>query len=205
MVGKAGVWAHFGSWDFNRASMYQSVNALNSVEGIELLKNKFNLSEETASEYYYQIKTTEADRWIAPWPNYVSNVGSCNTQNKTVICYSNIGGQQIQFDINLENMDTIIPTSQGDITPTSIIYANNLTIKEKKFDAPQFPYSIALIPEGNTFKNIVMLPELAPSTFTKLFFFKGLHQKCFELYNYEQQVTGGKIYTWKIDWECDNG
>ena len=46
MVGKSGVWAHFGSWNFNRASMYQSVKKLNAEKGTELLKNKFNLDED---------------------------------------------------------------------------------------------------------------------------------------------------------------
>ena len=48
----------------------------------------------------------------------------------------------------------------------------------------------------------MMMSELAASTFTKLFFFEGHGQKCFDLFNYEQQITGGKIYTWKVNWEC---
>lgn len=203
MVGKAGVWAHFGSWDFNRALMYQSVKKINSLDGIMLLKNKFNLSQETASEYYYQIQTTDADRWISPWPNYASGLGSCQNQNGTLICNNNAGGQGIQFKVKLDTMETTIPTNQGDINPHSIVYSTNTSIIEKRFNNSQFPYSVALIPYDGNFRNIIMAPQLAASTFTKLFFFEGHGQECFDLFHYEQQITGGKIYTWKVNWDCN--
>jgi len=203
MVGKAGVWAHFGSWDFHKASMYQSVKKLDSIEGIELLKNKFNLTEEQASQTYYEIQNTEADRWISPWPNYVSGQGLCQKQeNNTLICSNNIGGQGIQFKIDLITMETTLPTSEGEIYPYSITYATNTSIEEKKFDTPGFPYSIILIPQDGGFRNMLSMPALASSTFTKLFFLDGHGMECFSKFDERKQVTGGKIQVWKVDFNC---
>jgi hypothetical protein len=185
--------------------MYQSVKKLDSIQGISLLKNKFNFSEEKASEYYYQIQTTDADRWISPWPNYISGLGSCQKQNDTLICNNNVGGQQIQFKIDLDSMKTTIPSAQEDINPFSIVYATNSSIKEKKFKDVGFPYSIILIPQDNNFRNMVSVPELASSTFTKLFFLNGHGMKCFSKFDERIQVTGGKIQVWKVDFDCRQG
>ncbi len=202
MVGKSGVWAHFGSWDFKRAAMYQSVKKLGSADGTNLLKTKFNLDDETASQYYYEIQNTDADQWIASWPSYVSGIGSCQEEGNEIICTNNIGGQALQFKINLTTMETVVPTTQKEIHPASIVYTTANSIVEKKFEDVVVPYSIALIPDDGNFINIIMMPELASSTFTKLFFFKGHSQKCFDLFYYERQVTGGDIYTWKVNWDC---
>ena len=203
MVGKAGVWAHFGSWNFHKASMYQSVKKLDSVQGTELLKNKFNLTEEQSSQYYYEIQSTEADRWISPWPSYVSGQGPCQKQeNNTLICSNNVGGQGLQFKIDLNTMEATLPTSQGEIYPYSITYATNNSIKEKTFENPEFPYSIILIPQDNGFKNLLSMPELASSTFTKLFFFEGHGMECFSKFDERNQITGGKIQVWKVDFDC---
>ena len=203
MVGKSGVWAHFGRWNFNRASMYQSVKKLNAEKGTELLKNKFNLDEEKASQYYYEIQTTEADQWIASWPSYASGFGSCQDEgDNQLLCSNNAGGQLLQFRINLTTMDTVLITTQKPLPPASVTYATADSVVEKRFEDAVVPYSIALIPNNGNFRNIVMMPQLASSTFTKLFFFKGHGQKCFDLFHYERQVTGGEIYTWKVDWDC---
>ena len=203
MVGKAGVWGHFGSWDFERASMYQNVKKLNSIDGMKLLENNFSLDQEKANQYYYEIQNIEADQWISPWPSYVSGIGSCQQQENYTICRNNLQGGTIEFKINPLTMETTISANGNEIYPASIVYTTENDIIEKEFDNAEFPYSIAVIPDGEGFKNILMMKELASSTFTKLFFFGGHGQDCFELFNEQNQVTGGKIYTWKVDWECD--
>ena len=72
MIGKAGVWSHFGSWDFNKASMYQEVKHLQENKATQILTEKYNLNDELANKYYYEIQNNDADYWISPWPNYVS-------------------------------------------------------------------------------------------------------------------------------------
>jgi len=75
MVGKAGVWAHFGLWDFKKAYMIREVKPAGAEEGIRILKEKFNYSEDEATNLYYELQALDSDRamndWISPWPNYL--------------------------------------------------------------------------------------------------------------------------------------
>jgi len=204
MVGKAGVWAHFGSWDFNKASMYQSVKNLNSIQGIELLKNEFNLDEEIASEYYYQIQTTDADRWISPWPGYLGRA-SCQKQGENnLTCTGNIGQQGISININLEKGEATIPTTNGNIKPASFVYPTKEGITEKISTEQSPGFSVVLLPnkENTNYGLLLTDPLLAGSTFTKLFFLDGHGMKCFSKFDERTQVTGGKIQVWKVDFDC---
>jgi hypothetical protein len=40
--------------------------------------------------------------------------------------------------------------------------------------------------------------------FTRLYFFKGHGLKHFKLLDYERQITGEEIFTYKVDWEGNN-
>jgi len=71
MIGKSGVWAHFGSWDFDRAIRWQEVRKGN-YEGI-------------TEDEKYEILNTPADQWIAPWPSYGQSL-SCVLENKSLNC-----------------------------------------------------------------------------------------------------------------------
>lgn len=204
MVGKSGVWAHFGSWDFKKASMYKDVKKLKEAEGVQILTEEYGLDQDTASRYYYQIQNTEADQWISPWPSYVSSSSSCSVDESQIICTANVGGQGVRFIIDAETMDTRLDAQTDEVLrPHSVVYADEEKgIVEKEYNSSDFPYTIAIYPTDSGFRNIVMYPELAESTFTKLFFFKGHGQKCFSLFSEATQVTGGKIYVWKVDWQC---
>jgi len=205
MVNKAGVWSHFGSWDFRRASMYQSAKKIKNVsEGIDVLMNKFNLSEETADNYYYEIQTTNADQWVSGWPGYASGVSGCKKiDNETIQCDHVFSGNQlIRFNINLTTMEAEMPTQDGILHPSSIVYpTEDEGIHEKKYNEKVIPYSIALIPQGDSFKSILISPQLASSMFTKLFYYQGYGLKHFELFHHVTDVTGADIYVWKINWE----
>ena len=88
MVGKSGVWAHFGYWDFNKAYMIREVRPKDSDEGIKLLREKFNYTEDQASILYYELQSLDSDRamndWISPWPNYlIGNWIGCQKVNAT--------------------------------------------------------------------------------------------------------------------------
>jgi len=204
MVNKAGVWGHFGSWDFRRAAMYQSVKKIKNVsKGTQILMDKFNLSEENADNIYYEIQTTDADQWVSGWPGYATGLSACKKiDNETIQCDHIFSGNQlIRFNINLTTMNAEMPAQDGILHPSSIVYPTEDGIHEKKYIDNAIPYSIALIPEGDSFKSILMAPELASSIFTKLFFYQGYGLKHFELFHQVTDVTGADIYVWKINWE----
>ncbi len=87
MVGKAGVWGHFGSWDFRRAYAYINSRNKKAQTAIPNLTQGLGISEEEATEYYYDVQalTSEAEgnTWIAPWPNYFTKKwASCTYTQK---------------------------------------------------------------------------------------------------------------------------
>ncbi|MBU1622043.1 MAG: peptidyl-prolyl cis-trans isomerase [Nanoarchaeota archaeon] len=45
-------------------------------------------------------------------------------------------------------------------------------------------------------------PLQAKSIFTQLFFFNGHGLECFSKFDESQQITGGKIQVWKVDFDC---
>ena len=110
MVGKAGVWGHFGAWDFRKAFIYVNSKNKKAEEAIPMLMKKLNISEEEATDYYYQVQALsseeEGNTWIAPWPNYftgkwagctVKNEEEENTTTKSpgiMICNINKGIRQ---------------------------------------------------------------------------------------------------------------
>jgi len=198
MIGKSGVWGHFGSWDFERAAMYQAVKKKEPVQGINILKTKFNLSEDEASDIYYEIKNNNADSWVSQWPSYAQNtLSGCVEDGNLIMC-----GNGLEF--NIETEDATIQTQQGMMYVESISFIN----KKDKFELKVYnnntiPYSAALIPYEGGYVSILMDQKLAASMFTRLFFFEGHGLKHFKPFVHEQQVTGGHIYIYKVDWESD--
>jgi asparagine N-glycosylation enzyme membrane subunit Stt3 len=195
MVGKAGVWGHFGSWDFDKADIWMAVSTKTKEEAIETIKTQLKLSEEDAKKKYYELKTIstedEANAWIAPWPGYAQQIGCSKQDNSILIC----GG----VTVDLTTKDTNINTDKGTQKPYSIVYSENNEFYEKKFDS-ELQQSIILLQEGNNYKIVVASPETAISTFTKLYFYNGVGMKQFKKFTEETQITGEKIIVWKIEW-----
>lgn len=197
MIGKTGVWSHFGSWDFNRAKMYQTVKGKLQEEGIAILKDKFGLSQNEAFTIYYEIQNNEADHWVSSWPNYAGGLASCSEAEDIIKC-----GNGLQF--NTTTRDAFILTQQGMLYPKSIVYpikneAGEDDLFEKVYLTDTAPVSAALIPTEEGFKSIYMDPKLAYSIFTRLFFYEGRGLKHFKLFSSKQSFTGENIYVYKVD------
>ena len=203
MIGKSGVWAHFGSWDFKKASMYMKVNKLDSEEGIKVLTEEFNLSPEQADTTYYEIKNTAGDQWIAPWPGYMGNTAGCNTEKDGIIKCSD------GINYNLENKEAWADTGNGKMYPKSFVWAEIDGIHKKQYTQNVIKtndgreLSTALIPTGdNTYQSIIMDDALADSMFTIMYFYKGHGLQHFKMFTAKREVTGGMIYDYSIDWHA---
>ena len=194
MIGKAGVWAHFGSWDFEKASMYNKVYGRDYDTGINILTEQFNLSTDSADTIYYEIQSNEADKWISPWPSYRSGLASCSIQNNVAICGNGA-------EINLETYETKLNIQGGVGVPYSVVYANKDGLEEIVFEESQVPISVALIPNGNGFDSILMDKELGRSTFTRLFFFDGHGSQHFTILSDKTTINNEKIKVWRVNFE----
>jgi hypothetical protein len=122
---------------------------------------------------------------------------SCNKINNTVDC----GG----VSVDLDTYEAEANTEDGLLKLKSVVYVNGSDINENIQEGKTLPFSIALIPSGDSYKAILMDPALANSMFTKLFFFKGHGLEHFELFYEERQVTGGNILIWKVNWQGEEG
>lgn len=223
MVGKAGVWSHFGSWNFDRAFIYNNVKRADYQDSVELLKNRFDFSEEQASDYYYEVQSLVSDEaansWIAPWPNYMTpNWRSCrNTSEEIVECNiglnigsSNVGRAILSGAIiNISNpIDTkfiisfIDPNNgqtvaQNEGLPRRLIFAGETL---ETFEVGGTDLFMDIVYDAVNKRALVSHPDLSKSLFTKLFYLDGRYTKHFEKFSDLTTVTGSRIIVWKVKW-----
>ncbi len=197
MIGKSGVWAHFGSWDFTRADIWYTTQGMDKQSSLDYMMQMHNYSQEKAEQTYYEIQALadekEANTWIAGWPGYSSELDSCNVAGSIVTCANGL-------EVNLDGMDAYFPnTQQGLVKPVSLVYATKDGVFEKQLNG-SVPYSVALVPIGESYKSILMSPELADSMFTRLFFFEGHGLRHFKLLTHQKSIVQEDIYVWSINW-----
>jgi dolichyl-diphosphooligosaccharide--protein glycosyltransferase len=63
MVSKSGVWAHFGSWNFEKAEIFNTLSKSKYQNNMDLsvkyMKDRFNYTEERAEDVYDEIQSLE--------------------------------------------------------------------------------------------------------------------------------------------------
>jgi len=197
MIGKAGVWSHFGSWSFMKADIWQNYKDIPQSSAVPELVQKYGLSEEEAKNLFEGAKSitddTEANKWIAAWPSYLSGLSGCNEQDSQIVCSNGV----------IINGDSVtIKTQQGDITPLRYAYIDeNNEFRVKTFEGGQ-DIGVVLIPQPDGgLGSIIANAPLESSMFTRLFFMDGHGLKHFTKITTQKQITGGMIYVWKVDWE----
>lgn len=183
MVSKAGVWAHFGSWDFEKALAYNIVKSNIKENALQKLQDELNYSEEESQSIYRQLNglsEREANAWIAPYPSY-SQKGKCQNQNGTIVC---------ENGVIIENNEVYVNTKNGQIKLQSFRIDNQI------YNSNEGNNEISVAYDSTKSVAILMQPELLESMFTELFFFGGENLNNFELFDHQV----GIIYTWKVKW-----
>jgi dolichyl-phosphooligosaccharide-protein glycotransferase len=207
MVGKAGVWGHFGSWDFTRGAMYQAVKGQKKADGVDILITKFGLDEDEATDIYFGVQNNDADRWVSGWPGYISSPRGCSKKDNSLECTNSVQGNAISVNVNLQSMTAIINTNNGQkVVPDSLVYADASGLHEKKLEGEaKTGFSLALIPRTDGgYNSMFVSPELAASMFTSMFFYNGHGLRCYDSFGHDVDVTGLDIYTYKLDWDCED-
>jgi asparagine N-glycosylation enzyme membrane subunit Stt3 len=204
MVGKSGVWAHFGLWDFERAKILLAVKG-SDIESAKEIMQKLNYSNAQIEKTIYEISalatTRDEENWVSTWPGYLSAGGACQNQENITMCQNNFQGQNIVVLINWTSMEAGIYNGQSTIKPSSFVYYENETLKEIIYEKPGFPYSIILTPAG---ESIIASQELSRSVFTRLFFMNGAGLSHFRLFDQQTEITGSQIYVWNVSWDGIN-
>lgn len=204
MVGKSGVWGHFGSWDFNRSMIYNSVRGKSFEEGSRILTDDYGIGAADAARMYTEIQTQSGDAWVSPWPGYV-NQGPvpCEKQGEIVVC-------QNGAMLNLTTMDAFFIIQGGEMKhPKMFSYIDeNGEFKTREYTENLVPTNtnrnlgVSFIPTGDGNYNSLLTDELlVGSIFTRLFYYNGHGLRHFEELITEQSPTTGKIQVWRTSFE----
>ncbi|MFW6449569.1 MAG: STT3 domain-containing protein [Nanoarchaeota archaeon] len=206
MVSKSGVWAHFGSWDFERAAMFNVVHNNEKDEAIEILENEFDLDD--AENMYFEIDNANADDWIAPYPG-VADQENCKKDGNVIKCNSGI-------TFNLETEEASLNANGNMRKPEKVAYIKDGEFRVKTYEnnlielqnngAHKSNLGVVFIDQGNSYKAVLMDSRLTDSIFVRLFYFEnedgGL--KHFEKWHETRDINGQKIIVWKVDWDGKN-
>ncbi len=206
MIGKSGVWAHFGSWDFERSLIYNTLKKKeyknNLEKSVSFLQDRFNYTREKAESVYYDVQSirddAEANSWIAPWPSYSGSSGCIKIEENKIACGI---GQGVNVEIDLNTLQADIPTAQGIKHPNSLVLPlEDGSYKKKEFNET-IGISMLIIPRENSYSSLMMHPDLDKSMFTILFYLNGHGLKHFDKFSDVTDITGGRIIVWKVNWE----
>ncbi|MDP3733803.1 MAG: STT3 domain-containing protein [Nanoarchaeota archaeon] len=205
MVGKSGVWGHFGSWNFEKAVFYQKTKKLSRDEAVQYFTATFNMSREQANKLHAEIQAEEnADSWIAPWPGYGSMFRNCDElpENKVRCATSIRSGETLSFIVDTKSYDVHLENGQ-DIVPNSIVYTTADGVEEKMLSGKNIGLSLVLTSNENRHQFMLADPLHASSTFTKLFFLDGKGMNCFKKFDDVNSAVTGRVITWVLeDYDC---
>ncbi len=201
MIGKSGVWAHFGSWDFNRADIWVFARKMSREDGIKFILENNDITEAHAAELYDEVNSItseqDANSWIAPWPNYNNDIAGCEERNDSLYC----GNGAI---INLKTMDVTMNVQDQEKHPSVFAYPTATGTATKVYTNNTIPFSLTLIKTGDAFGVILANEQLANSVFTRMYFMQGHGLKYFKPFNVQRDASGLLIYTYKVDWTGSN-
>jgi dolichyl-phosphooligosaccharide-protein glycotransferase len=185
MVSKAGVWGHFGSWNFTKSYIYNNIQDKSRTESLEVITS-IGITQEDANKIYNEINgldSLEANKWISGFPSYQSSA-KCGQQEGKIVC---MNGVVIDPSTNQASL-----IQQGKMIPLKYYVTESSTYVN------EFGYDFAVI--YNNGESILADPLLRDSIFTRLFFFNGKNLDNFELFSHEKGLNNFDIYSWKVKW-----
>lgn len=225
MVGKAGVWAHFGGWNFTKSYFYYYLRHLPLPEVYELTEKNLNMSEDETRKLYNEAKLLRnedaASEWISPFISYnTQEKVRCEESNETITCNYNIGLQQagseavvlrrtitplnkledMQIVLQVINTATGTATRQETIKPNKILIERDGEFEEQKFNDSEITMDVVIMDENGTYTSLITHPELSKSMFTRLFFMEGRGDDLdmFEKVSDKTSFRGERIIVWRV-------
>lgn len=201
MIGKSGVWAHFGSWDFVKADIWFNVRKMPEPEAVSYLMERHNYTQERAENVYFEVKNirddSEANRWVAPWPGY----------GGTTNCRRNSPDQELfgcdnGYQFNYTNKEVFGIQNGQTVRPSKISYVTKEGMAHKRMNGTTAGFGLTLIPENsNHFVGIISSPELTGGMFTRMFYSQGHGLRYFEPVRHDRGIIGTEVHVYKADWE----
>jgi hypothetical protein len=226
MVGKSGVWGHFGAWDFKRALVYEAVKGLPADKARASIRDGLGVSVEEADRLYSEAKSLRseeaANQWIADWPSYIMdgwrgcspingtlvqcpiglNAGRDSSGNANVVINSLSldldSPQNASFDVVFVRSGSSQAISRTNGAPAGVVIVHNDSMIRTPSSSQAFSLDV-LYDESNN-RMMVVPPSLSQSMFTRLFYLEGRTTSHFEKFSDTTAVTGQRVLIWKILW-----
>jgi hypothetical protein len=210
MVGKAGVWAHWGSWDFTKKYVHDNYKKKSAQEIADVLYENVSLIKQYVSELEaidVQAKTQDIkredliNRWLADYPSYIPLEGNkyqypCQRDNMTLVCQNSMrvnlltSEVESQFGDQIKFKRLIMPTQEQ-------------TIETVEMD-PQGNVDAVFVPTPDGYTVMLAQYPLGNSLFTRLYYYDGMYSNnYFEEFTNVNSITGVDIKTWDVQWEAN--
>jgi len=205
MIGKAGVWAHFGSWDFKKAYLAATAGIQSENEIIQMFAQNYNTSHETTRAWIQELSSLEGEEqintWIGPWPSYYSGISPCEKKENGIVCVFSQNNQAIPFAVDVQQEEVRVGDPQSSTYAASAAFIKGNAFRLVKREGNVIPVGIIVIQRGEDVFAMFTHPALVGSMFTRLFFFEGIGLSSFEKFHDATTVFGSRIITWKVRWE----
>lgn len=207
MIGKAGVWAHWGLWNPTKKFVLdnyqrQSVEEMSSI--LEVNESEISRmvqelqSIDTRAQNLGLSRTDLRNQWLAPYPGYLSQPFECQFQNDIVNC-------QNQFLINLTNPNNI--TTQGRLTDgadvSRIIIPTMFGLETYELNQDE-GLDILVTPSNNMAQLLVAQYPLGTSMFTRLYFLQGFGTTNYDLLKTVNTIPASRVTMWDVNFDETN-
>ncbi|MDD3263519.1 MAG: STT3 domain-containing protein [Candidatus Nanoarchaeia archaeon] len=222
MVGKSGVWARWGSWDFEKAYIYKNRRNLTK----EVIMEKFGYDEVKANKLLLEARAlkseTDVNYWIAPVISYAQSASCQEVEafSEYIVCENNVLVNKetqtpyLVIAASCSEKDDSFVCQQKKYTKDNRLLFNGYLIEEmyslvginedelvEEIYNENNPYSVLFTTSNDGVQSLLMNKELSTSLFTKMFYLGGLGLNNFELSNVQSGMGSGTIYTYKVLWE----
>ena len=205
MVGKAGVWQHFGGWDFDKSYAYLIYESAESDYFLfsENLANKTELSDNEIKAYYDEIEQTlESDNpinfWISPSEGYQPE---CFLSSRAEISLCAL--QNARFTINKSSMEVYQEINDEKFYVSSISYYDENEFVTKEFKNSAYP-GLSTFISPNKERLVFTSKELSQSIFSRTFYGEGIGLEHLSKFSDVTSFQGEKIIIWKVNWTKKN-
>jgi dolichyl-phosphooligosaccharide-protein glycotransferase len=170
MIGKIVPISYLGSWDFIKVYLSRTIHHVPREKVLRELVN-FGLDKERAEKYYQEatlVGPGDFDNWVS---NKMSIPGIA-VQKKTkddIVLFNN----GFIYNPNKKTIYSYSSYDQRYKIPKSLFLANGSNITEEVFPQNDSQYSTLLVDNPDTYKLVVLSPDLAKSMFARLMFLHG--------------------------------
>lgn len=198
MIGKSGVWSHFGLWNFERAKLWIVLRHQDKDSAVQEMVRDWGYTQEKAEELYFQAQSlaneNDANAWISPWLG-ILGAADCSRNADEITCANGVRR-------NLTSGDITISVQGGTGKPPMLVeMKEDGRFVETRYNGSNVGIAVILAPNGpESYKSVLASPELIASIFVKLYFLEGHGLKYFKEFNRQQFLTGGQTIAYKIDW-----